>query len=399
MEPFMRLAAVLIVATLAGIASPALAAPAGGSPKPEGWVQITPAPLRLKGHTYKPTCSAAPGTDPTYSFWYRKGIADGLVVFFNGGGACWSDGTCDKPRLAGSRAMFAGEKAESVFKSELLPGDGPERMGGIFDSTNARNPVRDWSVLFVSYCTGDVHSGSNTAHYRNPETGKPFTIEHRGWDNMQVITEWMRVHVPQPSRLLVSGSSAGAYGAATHYATLRALYPRARSVFLGDSGMGVSTPSFERLRNKNWNYQLPVSVFGPQAQLTPDAEVVARLAAHFPQDRFAQYTRAHDAVQRDFYAEMGAPRGCMVWTMAMTRELARRQRTPNVRSYVARGDGHTILRSPLVYSEQSGGQPFVDWLNQLLNGPMPANQACTNCLTDPASCAPQPAATGAKRQG
>jgi hypothetical protein len=44
----------------------------------------------------------------------------------------------------------------------------------------------------------------------------------------------------------------------------------------------------------------------------------------------------------------------------------------------------------LVYSEQSGGQPFVAWLDQLLNGPMPANQTCTNCLTPPASCAKQP---------
>lgn len=208
--------------------------------------------------------------------------------------------------------------------------------------------------------------------------------------------EWLRAHGPEPSRLLVSGSSAGAYGAATHYVTLRALYPRARSVFLSDSGMGVSTPSFERLRDKNWNYQLTVSGFGPQAQRTPDAEVVARLAAHFPKDRFAQYTRVQDAVQRDFYAEMGAPRGCDAWTKAMTRELARRQATPNVRSYLARGDTHTILRSPLVYSEQSGGLPFVVWLDQLLNGPLPANQACATCLTPPASapCAAQPATPG-----
>lgn len=386
-----RMAAALVLATLASFAArPALAAaPAGSGAKPEGWVQITPGPLRVKGHTFNPTCSAAPGTTPTYSFWFRQGTADGLVVFFNGGGACWSDGTCDKPRMAGSQAMFGGEKAESVYKSELLPGDGPTRMGGILDSTNPRNPVRDWSVLFVSYRTGDVHSGSNTAHYRNPDTGQPFTIEHRGWDNMQVIAEWLRANVPEPSRLLVSGSSAGAYGAATHYATLRALCPRARAVFLGDSGMGVSTPSFERLRDKNWNYQLPVSVFGPQAQLTPDAEVVARLAAHFPRDRFAQYTRAHDAVQTDFYGEMGAPRSCDAWTKAMTRELARRQTTPNFRSYLARGDAHTILRSPQVYSEQSGGLPFVTWLDHLLNGPLPANQTCTNCLK-PASSCPSP---------
>ncbi len=220
-----------------------------------GWVQIVPDPVTLKGRRYTPTCSTAPGTTTaTYSFFYRKGTADGLVVFFNGGGACWNDGTCSKPRLAGDRAFFSGQDDQTmvgVYKAELLPGDGPEKMGGIFDHSNPRNPVRDWSQMFVSYCTGDVHSGSNTATYKDPDTGKPFTIEHRGRDNMQVILHWLRAHVPQPGRLLVSGSSAGAYGAATHYTALRALYPRARAVFLGDSGQGVTTPDFERVRNQN----------------------------------------------------------------------------------------------------------------------------------------------------
>ena len=398
MEPFFRLpqpsrarwATGLVAAALLGTGSPALADAASGESGAAPWLQITPAPVRIQGRTIRPTCSDAPGTDPTYSFWFRRGSGDGLLVFFNGGGACWSDGTCDKPRRAGNAALFAGEEAESVYKSELLPGDGPAGMGGILDASNPRNPVRQWSQLFVSYCTGDVHSGSNTAHYRNSETGQPFTIEHRGWDNLQVIAAWLRGQKLQPTRLLVSGSSAGAYGAATYYATLRALYPQARAVYLGDSGMGVSTPAFEALRNRNWNYQLPASVFGRDPQRTPDALEVARLAAHYPQDRFAQFTRTHDAVQTNFYAEMGTPRACQAWTQTMTRDLARRQTTPNFRSYLAQGKAHTILRSAAVYSEQSGGQPFLAWLDQLLNGAMPANQECTNCLAVPASCGGQP---------
>jgi hypothetical protein len=104
-----------------------------------------------------------------------------------------------------------------------------------------------------------VHAGSTTAHYVSPETGTPFTIEHRGWDNVQVILHWMRVTVPPPARLLVAGSSAGAYGAATHFASLRALYPATRAVYLGDGGQGVTAPGFEAARNRNWNYQLPAS--------------------------------------------------------------------------------------------------------------------------------------------
>jgi hypothetical protein len=367
-------------------------APSANAAVADGWVRIVPDPVTIKGRRYTPTCSKAPGTTTaTYSFFYRQGTADGLVVFFNGGGACWNDGTCSKPRLAGDRAFFSGQDDQTmvgVYKAELLPADGPAKMSGIFDRNNPRNPVRDWSQLFVSYCTGDVHSGSNTAAYQDPDTGKPFTIEHRGRDNMQVILHWLRAHVPQPARLLVSGSSAGAYGAATHYTALRELYPRARAVFLGDSGQGVTTPDFERVRNQNWKYQLPASVFG-KAQNTPDADVVAGLAAHFPQDRFAQFTTIHDATQTAFYAQMGTGQACNAWTNTMGRELSRRQALPNVRSYVAAGNTHTILRAPLFYSEQSSGMPFAAWLGALLaDDTMPANQSCPACQTPKPGCAP-----------
>jgi hypothetical protein len=37
-------------------------------------------------------------------------------------------------------------------------------MTGLLDRNNPKNPVHDWSMVFVPYCKGDVHSGSNTAH-------------------------------------------------------------------------------------------------------------------------------------------------------------------------------------------------------------------------------------------
>ena len=354
-----------------------------------GWVRIVPEPVTINGKLYSPTCSNAPGTDPTFSYYFRKGTGDGLAVFFNGGGACWNDATCSKPRLAGDKAMFSGkddEDAQSVYKAELLPGDGPGHMKGILDPADPRNPVRDWSMLFVPYCTGDVHSGSNTAHYRFPDTGKPFTIEHRGWDNMQVIMHWMQANVPPPGRLLVSGSSAGAYGAATHFTALHQLYPNASAVYLGDSGQGVTPPEFEKARDASWNYQLPVSVFGPDAGATPDTEVVGRLAAFFPKDRFAQFTTIHDRTQTAFYAQMTQTYDCDAWTKKMTSQLTSRQSAPNFRSYVAQGDTHTILRSPLFYTEASGGTAFVDWLSALLNGEMPANETCADCLMAQSNC-------------
>lgn len=354
---------------------------AAAAPEASTWQRIQPAPVTIDGHRYEPTCSQAEGSDPTFAFWYRQGTAEGLVVYFDGGGACWDDASCAAPRFA-----RAPQDPRAIYKSELIPADEVSRMRGIFEINEARNPLRDWSMVFIPYCTGDVHSGSNTARYRDPQTGKSFTIQHRGWDNAQVVIHWMRNHVAQPGRLLVSGSSAGAYGAATHYATLRDLYPRSRAVFLGDAGQGVTTPGFVAYRNSNWNYQLPTKIFGQKPRLTDDEDLVARLAEHFPNDRFAQYTTAYDANQRGFFAMMGGQKSCDAWTSQMSRELERRERVGNFRAYLARGETHTILRSPLFYTESSAGTPFAEWVAALFAEQSPSNAACTDCLSPPASC-------------
>lgn len=350
-------------------------------PAATAWEQISPQPARIDGRMFSPTCSQAPGADPAYRFWFKRGSTDGLVVFFDGGGACWDDITCAVPR----RASDARE-SDGFYKAELIPGDDPNRLSGIFDLGNARNPVRDWSFVFVPYCTGDVHSGSNTAHYRDPDTGEPYAIEHRGSDNFRTILAWMRANIDAPARILVAGSSAGAYGAATHFARIRAAYPHGHAIMLGDAGQGVTTAEFSVLRNGSWRYQLPTSVFGRNAMLTADDDVVARLAAHFPRDRFAQYTTAQDVTQRAFFALMGPTESCNAWGEKMSRDLTHRQSAGNFRAYLAAGETHTIMRSPLFYSERTGGARFAEWLATLLSEEAPLNAACENCLAPPPGC-------------
>jgi hypothetical protein len=346
------------------------------------WVQLTPEPVRVGNRIITATCSDAPGSDPAFKFWARRGVSNNVVVFFDGGGACWDDVTCSLPRLARD-----ARDDDGFYKGELIPTDNPNAMAGIFDLDNPRNPVRDWSFVFVPYCTGDVHSGSNTARYTNPDTGELYTIEHRGADNFRVVLEWMRANFNAPDEILVTGSSAGAYGAATHFGRIRDAFPRGRAVMLGDAGQGVTTPDFVERRNGNWRYDLPENVFGRDAQLTDDDDIVAMLAARFPQDRFAQYTTAHDVTQSAFYALMGATNACQAWTQKMATDLdARQQGVANFRSYLANGQSHTILRTPLFYTERSGGAPFAEWLGALLSDPAPENRACAECLAERVRC-------------
>ncbi len=341
-----------------GILAPETATPVAAplQSAPSGWLQLTPQAVELEGRLITPTCSRAPGADPAFRFWVRRGTVESVVVFFDGGGACWDNVTCSLPRLRADARDDNG-----FYKGELLASDDPNNLGGIFDLDDPRNPVRDWSFVFVPYCTGDVHSGANTAHYINPDTGEPYTIEHRGADNFRVILEWMRQNFDAPEEILVTGSSAGAYGAATHYGRIRDAFPSGRAIMFGDAGQGVTTQDFLELRNGNWKYDLPPAVFGANAQLNADDDIVALLAAHYPQDRFGQYTTAHDITQSGFYALMGAANACRAWTSKMTRDLEERQHASNFRSYLANGQSHTILRTPLFYTERSGGALFAEW--------------------------------------
>src|SRR5262245_23587859 len=135
---------------------------------------LTPArsaPLRSSAPAAGNDWQRMPGGDGTscsdgsaYSFFVHQGDRRNLLIYFQGGGACWNDATCN-PRLG-------------LFRPNLKQVD-PVNERGIFDFANAENPFRDYFVVFVPYCTGDVHLGNRTAKYL-PE--KP-ELHHRGFNN------------------------------------------------------------------------------------------------------------------------------------------------------------------------------------------------------------------------
>src|SRR5690606_2076021 len=92
-----------LLAACAGRVSEARASPEPLAAVAGEWVEIAPAPARIEGRLIEATCADYPGADPAYKFWARRGTENRLVVYFDGGGACWDDVTCAVPRLAGSR--------------------------------------------------------------------------------------------------------------------------------------------------------------------------------------------------------------------------------------------------------------------------------------------------------
>ena len=364
-----------------------------------------------------------------FSFFFKPGKdKKKLVVFFDGGGACWDSNTC----VTGQQTPLAAYVPE-------LQGISTQ---GLFDQSNPKNPYRDWNLVVLPYCTGDIHWGSKDQSYTDftgAVTGVPggsVTIHHRGFDNFLYVREWLMSRFADQekknnkeeddgdekneregdkiNKLLVTGSSAGAYGAAFAYPHLKQAFPRANGYLLADAGNGVISDALlqqaVRLPDERWgasgnlvrNIPGMDGIFNQPADRFAPAYFSA-LAGFFPNDRFSQYSSLFDVIQALFFnislnqnniAAWGnlTPEVYGAWTNQMVNFAFITAANPNYRFYITRGCNHTVLRfNDDFYSAQTTQNPsFLNWFKALTregeNGAPPANWVnsfCSGCAIPP----------------
>jgi hypothetical protein len=311
--------------------------------------------------------------DTPYSFHYRKGTENKLLMYYQGGGACWDLPSC--------LVLNINKQTAGAF-------DNPDLVGtGFADPTNAANPFKDWHVVFVSYCTGDVHWGEVETLYAGVGGG---FIKHFGFMNSRLGEKWARERFVDPDEVFVTGSSAGSYGAIMHSINLmESVYPASPHAVVGDAGTGVITREWLDLRIDNWGIMpnLP-DFFGiATAQELSSAEMWIKIAQRFPNHRFAQYQSAYDGGgggQAAFFNVMKNPvntgewvnweQHTCEWSACMrlfTNDIydATTGVEDNFRFYTGAGSRHTVWGSDKVYTDTTDGVPvLVDWLNDMRAG-------------------------------
>lgn len=158
-----------------------------------------------------------------------------IAIYLEGGGACFSDASC------------------------LFTIDGPSYMlgGGIFNFKNPNNPIRDWNIFYVPYCTGDVHGGSNPAGVPGPSTGPQ---NYTGYTNLQLYLSRILATVPDATDELLTGVSAGGFGAGLNASLVMGNAPASveRFTILDDSGPPLSNqyirPCLQDTWRKVWGF-------------------------------------------------------------------------------------------------------------------------------------------------
>ena len=387
---------------LAGLGQAATPAQAGD------WQKVVPSGpvLGLDGRPHRASCSGYPGSNPEFNFWSRKGKSRNLLVYFEGGGACWDNLTCTFPHAdvpTGVPQFYTAAIAPGSNPA-IASGANPLNLDGLFNLGRDDNPVKDWSMVYVPYCSADLHGGAATGTYSNyghpvfplPST---FEIRHGGYDNTMVVLDWVKRNVAKPQKVLVAGSSAGGYGATINFPWLRKLYPQAQVGMLADASQGVTTPAFDQSApgapgRGEWNLQLPAWADGVDVTTIAGPQLLRRAAQAHPEVRVAQFTTNFDFEQINFYGVMktyyGPGSSCSVlpldWNRQMVATMNSDRRTlPNYRHYLAAGTYHTVLTSPQFYTERSTGLPFKDWVDAMVNGNSLSHwpsAACLFCLIE-----------------
>ena len=120
----------------------------------------------------------------------RPADPEKVVLFFQGGGACFSADSCSF--------------TDGTYKATTDAGDDPSNGTGVWDLDDPRNPLAGYSIVFVPYCTGDVHLGDATTEY-----APGLTVQHKGYVNAIAAVDHLVSTFPAAREVVVTGESAG----------------------------------------------------------------------------------------------------------------------------------------------------------------------------------------------
>lgn len=187
-------------------------------------------------------------------FYVHYGTSQKLFIYLEGGGACSSATFCSHNPSTINQSFPGGAPTQgqtiggsigafsTTPQQPYLPTPAtilnPAYSPGIFDFTNSANPVKDWSGVYVPYCTGDVHFGTNDNGTIPADIGLPqLNNQHFvGHLNMQKFIARLVPTFPNVTQVLLTGASAGGFGAGLNYGMVQDSFGSIPVTVLDDSG-------------------------------------------------------------------------------------------------------------------------------------------------------------------
>lgn len=250
----------------------------------------------------------------------RSDTSGDVLVFFEGGGACWDTTSCF--------TLNAAVHIQDGFTANTLQAD---LHYFPFDRTDATDPFATPTYIYVPYCTGDLHDGINTKTYDNGTT-----VHHVGSTNTQTMIDRVHAAYPAAEKVWVVGQSAGGYGATLNFHRFRAAWPEAELALLQDSSMFIPIVANYGLWQSSWTMQFPPGC--TNCDHDTRQLLAAELAAE-PNTRVGLLTFDNDTTIKLFFGY-----GLLDSIVAQVNALIATQYTAaNTHVYEVMGADHTML--------------------------------------------------------
>jgi acetyl esterase/lipase len=226
--------------------------------------------------------------------------------------------------------------------------------------------------VFVLYCTADVHIGNASITYG--EGNRP--IHHGGFPNVSAVLRWVAARGFRPRTVVVTGTSAGSYGALFYTVPIARLFPDASVVLMGDSGVPLLSRNADVL--KKWGTEsVAAALWRTEPSPVTLLDAYRKAAGIGQRVRLAMITSDQDSIQSAFYLISGS----LDWRPATYSLLADVQAAvPAFRTFIVAGSDHGLVHTDAFYSYREGGVLLHDWVRRLVAGEAVENVRCATCM-------------------
>jgi cysteine-rich repeat protein len=153
-----------------------------------------------------------------------------LAIWMDAGVSCATYDLCSLKIAQG----YLGPVDAPIQMNDLTKFNSTFWMGTILWRADTNNVFRDFTFIYVPFCTGDEHGGDAVVTYISG--AQSLTIRHKGHANIVAYLERVAATWPNPTRLVVGGLSAGGFGTLINYDTFRLYWPSQKMYLIDDSG-------------------------------------------------------------------------------------------------------------------------------------------------------------------
>lgn len=299
-------------------------------------------------------------------FYLRRNDASkNLLIAFGFGGACFNTSMC---------------ALTSTAEIDLLQ---TPRNLGVFDSSNKDNPVKDFNMISIPYCTGDVHAGSRRNVSVDGVLGKHDFV---GGDNYRLFLKRIAPTFLGADKVVLTGYSAGGFGATFNaVATQKAFGPATSIVIIPDGAPALRDDYLapclmQKLRNY-WDLDEYLSETCDGC-INEDGSgiyrILEQLKAQKPGISYGVISSYEDFVIRMFFSygldncSLGLPidySGSM-YTKAMLDYKDYLVSLDWGGTFYFNGSEHGRILFPSFYTSTVDGVRLVDWFKDVMDGNM-----------------------------